>query len=288
MELHFIKIRWGDIILLKSGDEAAMIDAGHAEDFFQIEEYLNRLGVKRLAFLLLTHFHPDHYGSIAQIVEHFSVERVYLKEYSGLDYKTAGGKIADDAYRYDQMEKYKSICQAVKTHSKLVPVEGIEEISFAGQSLKLYNTGNLLREIYEDENYPNYYHRERFSENQNCLAAFLRVHGVNVFFGGDVRDEEWHHPLADRTNTQIARAIGEEMDIYKVPHHGTTRCNTDEALAIYKPKLAVITNGREFVEQNSTILQDLKRANEDVRVLLTDERDVVIAISEDGCITVKE
>lgn len=286
MELHFLKIYWGDIIILKSGDEVAMIDTGREAHFEQIEAYLNRLGVRKIAFILITHFHPDHYGSLAQIVLRFEVDRVYLKAYSGLDHKTAGGKIADDAYRQGEMEVYEALKNTVEAHSRLISPEEISEIYFDGYKLQLYRTQNLLREIYEDEEYPNYYHRFRFSENQNCLAALMKVDGVNVFFGGDVRDEEWHHPLANRTNTQIAREIGEQIDVYKVPHHGTNRCNTDEALAIYKPKIAVITNRPEFVETNSTILQDLKRANEDVRVLLTGERDVVIRISKAGEITV--
>ena len=288
MELHFLKIRWGDIIILKSGDRVAMIDTGYEGNFEQIREYLNALGTRKIDFILLSHFHPDHYGSIAQIVENFEVGTVYLKEYSGLDYKTAGGKLADDDYRRSEEEKYRSIKRAVETHSRLGVTERTEEIEFDGYRLKLYHAQNLIRQIYEDETHLEFYHRIAFSENQNSLAALMKVNGVNVFFGGDVRDEAWDHPLANRANTQIAQAIGEQIDIYKVPHHGTTRCNTDEALATYRPRMAVITNGKAFVEERSTILQDLARANADVRVLLTEERDVVIEISDTGEITVKD
>ena len=287
MELHFLKIRWGDVIILKSGNKIAMIDTGHEEIFPQIQAYLHALGVQKIEFILLSHFHPDHYGSLAQIVEHFDVGVVYLKEYSGLDYKTAGGKIADDDYRRGEEEKYQLIRCTVEAHSRLGVTEQTEAIDFDGYSIKLYHAQNLIRQIYEDETHPDFYHRIAFSENQNSLAALMKVNGVNVFFGGDVRDEAWDHPLANRTNTQIAQAIGEQIDIYKVPHHGTTRCNTDNALAIYQPKIAVITNGKAFVTEKSTILDDLARANADVRVLLTDEHDVVIEISDAGEITVK-
>lgn len=288
MEIHFLKIRWGDIIILKNGDRVAMIDTGHEESFLQIRDYLNALGVRKIDFILLSHFHPDHYGSIAQIVENFEVGTVYLKEYSGLDYKTAGGKIADDDYRRGEAEKYQNLKRAVEAHSRLGVTEQTEEIDFEGYRLKLYHAQNLIRQIYEDATHPDFYHRIAFSENQNSLAVLMKVNGVNVFFGGDVRDEAWDHPLANRSNTQIAQAIGEQIDIYKVPHHGTTRCNTDEALSIYRPRMAIITNGKAFVRENSTILQDLARANADVRVLLTDEHDVVIEISDAGEITVKD
>ena len=80
MELHFLKIRWGDVIILKSGNKIAMIDTGHEEIFPQIQAYLHALGVQKIEFILLSHFHPDHYGSLAQIVKNFEVGTVYLKE----------------------------------------------------------------------------------------------------------------------------------------------------------------------------------------------------------------
>ena len=286
MELHFLKMRWGDIILLKNGNDVAMVDTGHDADFEQICTYLENMGVQKLSFILLTHFHRDHYGSIPMLVKHFEVDRVYFKQYSGLDAKTSGGKPADDAYRQGEWELCECMKSAIRENSRLIPVEEIREIAFGGCQINLHAAQNSILEIYEDPSNEKFYHKISFSENQNSLAVFMKVSGVNVFLGGDVRDEAWDHPLANRVNTRIANEIGEQIDIYKVPHHGTTRCNSDEALAIYKPKIAVITNGQDFVRNNSTILQDLQRANKDVTVYLTDEQDVVISISDQGEISV--
>ena len=82
--------------------------------------------------------------------------------------------------------------------------------------------------------------------------------------------------------------IKEKIDIYKVPHHGTINCNSDKALEIYKPKIAVITNEDEYLKNNSTIYDDLKRANKDVKILLTEKHNSVIKISDNGNIVYRE
>lgn len=68
MRLHFLKTAWSDIILLEHNDEFAMIDTGFAEQFPKINRYLTTLGVKHLSFILITHFHRDHYGAIPEII----------------------------------------------------------------------------------------------------------------------------------------------------------------------------------------------------------------------------
>ena len=288
MELHFLKITWGDIIILKSDDEVALVDTGYDGNFNEISDYLDKLNVKKISFILLTHFHRDHYGSIAQIVKKYDVEKVYFKDYSGLDKTTAWGTIADDNYRNNEMKKCLEIKKIILENSNLIQTENIKTIKFGDTELELYNNDNSIKKIYEDDNYKDSYHKILFSENQNSLAIFMKVNGINVFLGGDIFDREAIHPKANYVNYQIASSIKEKIDIYKVPHHGTINCNSDKALEIYKPKIAVITNEDEYLKNNSTIYDDLKRANKDVKILLTEKYNIVIKISDNGNIVYRE
>lgn len=288
MELHFLKITWGDIIILKSDDEVALVDTGYDGNFNEISDYLDKLNVKKISFILLTHFHRDHYGSIAQIVKKYDVEKVYFKDYSGLDKTTAWGTIADDNYRNNEMKKCLEIKKIILENSNLIQTENIKTIKFGDTELELYNNDNSIKKIYEDDNYKDSYYKILFSENQNSLAIFMKVNGINVFLGGDIFDREAIHPKANYVNYQIASSIKEKIDIYKVPHHGTINCNSDKALEIYKPKIAVITNEDEYLKNNSTIYDDLKRANKDVKILLTEKHNIVIKISDNGNIVYRE
>ena len=288
MELHFLKITWGDIIILKSDDEVALVDTGYDGNFNEISDYLDKLNVKKISFILLTHFHRDHYGSIAPIVKKYDVEKVYFKDYSGVDKTTAWGTIADDNYRNNEMKKCLEIKKIILENSNLIQTENIKTIKFGEAELELYNNDNSIKKIYEDDNYKDSYHKILFSENQNSLAIFMKVNGINVFLGGDIFDREAIHPKANYVNYQIASSIKEKIDIYKVPHHGTINCNSDKALEIYKPKIAVITNEDEYLKNNSTIYDDLKRANKDVKILLTEKHNIVIKISDNGNIVYRE
>lgn len=288
MELHFLQTTWSDIIILKNGNDVAMIDTGYDKQFEAIKEYLDKINVKKISFILLTHFHRDHYGSIPSIVKNYDVEKVYFKDYSSLDKFTAWGTIADDKYRKDEYNKYIEMKKIIEENSELVQVENINLIKFGECELKLYNNCNSIKEIYEDDKCESSYHKILFSENQNSLAVFLKVNGVNILLGGDISDRESIHAKDDFVNYQIASSITEEIDIYKVPHHGTVNCNSEKTLNIYKPKIAIITNDEEYLRNESTIYQDLVKANKDVKILLTEKHNIVINISDVGNISYKE
>lgn len=288
MKIHFLKGVWKDIIILENDQNIAFIDTGYQEDSEQIKEYLSRINKKDISFILLTHFHRDHYGCISFLVKNYHVDKVYFKEYSGLDKTTAAGKEADNEYRENERKCCEEIKSLIQKYSTLVEVEKINSIPFGEIELKLLNHSNSMKEIYHDKNCLEYYHKYSFNENQNSLIAFMKVYGINVLFGGDTFDQESSHPLANYSNKRAALLIHEQVDIYKVPHHGTDRCNSRETLEILKPKIVIITNGKDYLHQHSHVLQDLKQANKDIKILLTENHNIVINISKDGTITYEE
>ena len=287
MKLHFLKTTWSDIIL-QDNNKVALIDTGFADQFEQIKDYLDKINIKNISFILLTHFHRDHYGSISKLVNNYNVEKVYFKNYSNLDKTTAWGTLADDEYRNKERKKCDNLKKIINKKSELINVENINEINFNGYILKIYKNNNLIKEIYEDKNYSDTYHKIRYNENLNSIAVFMKINGVNILLGGDITDMQDEHPKANYVNYQIATTINEEIDIYKVPHHGTNYCNSTKTLNIYKPKLAIITNGIDYLENESSIFEDLKRANKNIKILLTENNNIVVNISKDGSINYEE
>ncbi|MCM1052783.1 MAG: MBL fold metallo-hydrolase [Ruminococcus sp.] len=287
MELHFLKTTWSDIIILKNNDDIALIDTGFEEQFNDIKNYLDKLNINHISFILLTHFHRDHYGCISKIISNYKVDNVYYKEYSALDNTTATGIPADDSYRENELNKWFKIKKDIETFSNLVRVENVKEISFSNYKIELFHTSNAIKEVYNDKSNKETYKKILFSENRNCLAAFLKVNGVNILLAGDIFDTEKKHHLVSYVNYDIATTIKEEIDIYKVPHHGTTGCNSKKTLEIYKPKTAIITNSDAYLKKESTIYNDLRRANKDVKILLTENENIIISIDNLGNISCK-
>ncbi len=93
-------------------------------------------------------------------------------------------------------------------------------------------------------------------------------------------DEEAAHPLANRQTTETAKQINRWIDVYKAPHHGTNHTAEPEALSIFRPRLAIITNAMEWLSNYDTI-DNLRRANPSVEIRLTDE-DIVVDLTEEG------
>ena len=278
MKIHFLKTEWSDIIILQNKEEIAFIDTGFEEQFEQICEYINSNfpAPVKIKFILNTHFHRDHYGCISKLTETFDVEKVYLKEYSSLDCTTAWGTPADDEYRHSEMEKYQKLKAELEEKNKYVSIEGVETINFGEAVIRLYNTENVIRKIYEDESTPETYHKIMFSENTNSLATFMEIDGHTVFFGGDCNDLPQPHPLADKILYKTAKNINKKIDVYKVPHHGTNHTGLAETLEIFKPKTAIFTNSEEYVSKESDALTNLKTANPKVKILWTNNSSQII------------
>lgn len=285
MRIHFLKTEWSDMIILEDNGHFAMIDTGMADQFSQISEFLNSHGAEKLDFILLTHFHRDHYGSIPALLEAYPVDKVIMKAYSGLDRTTAWGTIADDAYRADEMRKYHAMQELVRKKSTLIQAEEIEHVDFMGHRLALYNTANSIRTIYEDKAYPETYHQFTCSENQNSLAIWMEAEGVNVFFGGDIQDAPSVHPLANDVNSRIACKVGKKADVYKAPHHGTIHTAGPDALAVYQPEYVVITNGENYLRDHSDVFSLL--APYHPVIYLTEHQDVSMTLDH-GKVIVQE
>jgi competence protein ComEC len=64
----------GDSLLLQVREGAVLVDQGPPEA--EVDDQLRRLGVRKLALLVLTHPQRDHVGGAAEVLEHVGVERV--------------------------------------------------------------------------------------------------------------------------------------------------------------------------------------------------------------------
>lgn len=288
MRIHFLKSAWRDIILLQEGEEFAMIDAGLDDQFPMIRDYLDALNVRRLSFVLLTHFHVDHYGGIPDVLRTYEVQKVYLKEYSALESIDSYGRPATAESRAKETETYHLIESLSRKRSELVPLAGVTSVPFGPYTIRLFNSGNTVRRIYEDGDHPDTCGQYCFSENMNSLGAVLEANGAAVFFGGDLSDVPAAHPLADRMHYQIAKEIGRQVDLYKAPHHGTVGTALPETLAILRPRIAVITNGMEYLSQHSDVFERLRTANPDVQFFLTEKQHVIADIAPDGSIRITQ
>lgn len=82
LKVHFIDVGQADSILIQDGSVNMLIDAGNNEDEKTIIDYLKKQGVKKLDYVIATHPHEDHIGSMDAVIKTFEIGKIYAPKVS--------------------------------------------------------------------------------------------------------------------------------------------------------------------------------------------------------------
>ncbi|MCR4576861.1 MAG: GNAT family N-acetyltransferase [Clostridiales bacterium] len=287
--IHFLRACWSDIILIESDGEFGLIDTGYDHDSERISAYLDSLGVKRLEWILITHFHKDHYGSLTALLKRYPVGKVYMKKFSGLNVSDGSGHKASAEFNQMELANCESMCALADSVSELAVIdERLKKVRLGAFVFRVFGASDAIRDMYEDPVSP-YFGQIRFGENTNSVALYAEVNGAGIFLGADANNETLDDPRYSRANTQYAHAVGKPVDLYKVPHHGCGNIFSDETLSILQPLYSVVTNweptlSRRFTENRDRLLS----ARAGAKVLCTDRCGYVFTIGPDGQLSYDE
>ena len=78
LKVHFMDVGQADSILIQHGGENMLIDAGNNDDEDTLKNYLGNLGITEFKYVVGTHPHEDHIGSLDYIVNSFKIGKVYF------------------------------------------------------------------------------------------------------------------------------------------------------------------------------------------------------------------
>lgn len=76
LAVHYIDVGQGDCSLAVYGDKTVLIDSGEKEYGEPVEKYIKELGITRLDYVIATHPHSDHIGSMYYIIDNFDIGTV--------------------------------------------------------------------------------------------------------------------------------------------------------------------------------------------------------------------
>lgn len=77
--VHFIDVGQGDSTLIQfPNGEISLIDAGTRNNGEKVIEYLQKIGIKKIDYLIATHPHEDHIGGLPQVIKNFDIGKVYM------------------------------------------------------------------------------------------------------------------------------------------------------------------------------------------------------------------
>ncbi|WP_307861710.1 ComEC/Rec2 family competence protein [Nocardioides xinjiangensis] len=233
----------GDGIALRAGPgQAVVVDAGPEPAV--MDACLDRLGITSVPLLVLTHFHADHVGGVAGVVDGREVGAI---EATGLVEPAAGAR-------------------GVESAAGRVPAQAAYGLTRTVGEVTLQTVWPRPGESRVDPS--------ESAANNASVVLVAEVAGVRVLLTGDVE------PSAQAA---LARDLSDlRVDVLKVPHHGSRHQDTDW-LGSLGARLALVSVGEDndYGHPAPDLLSSLSSAG--MRVWRTDlSGDVAVVARDEG------
>lgn len=79
MKVHYLDVGQGDSIFIELPNSKTMlIDAGDPSNEEFITDYIKNLTYNKIDYIIATHPHQDHIGSLAYIINNFKIDSIYM------------------------------------------------------------------------------------------------------------------------------------------------------------------------------------------------------------------
>ena len=225
LELYFIDVEGGQATLVVGpSGQSLLIDTGYTgfggRDTLRIAAAAKDAGVKKIDTLLITHFHDDHVGGVANLLDRFQVSTF-------LDH---GPSIETHGYPSVYSEAFAKGQHQVVAPGDKIPVKGLDVTVVAAAGKVIAGSGE---------------------PNPNCAGLTPRQTpdeqgensqsvGVVIAFGkfrfADLGDLTWNKELALLCPENKAGKI----DLYLTTHHGG---ESPKAIWGMTPRVAIMNNG---------------------------------------------
>lgn len=202
-----------DAFLITTPHSAVLIDAGSPSHGKRLAQQLLELGIRKLDFLIITHFDSDHIGGVGHILKNIQVDQLLQSPLFSQN---------KDSHQYRSILKKHNIQpDSVQTTEQFL-LDGVAYTIFPPQKK----------------------HYARDERNNASLLIHL-CHGDHTFwFMADAREA--------RIRELFSLSPG-HCDLLKVPHHGHYQKILPALFQTLSPRYAVITSGSDKKEDPKTL-----------------------------------
>lgn len=226
LKIHYIDVGQADCILIEQNGHYMLIDGGNSDSADTIISYINNLGIKKFDYIIGTHPHEDHIGSLDDVILNFEVEKVLFPK------------------KISSTKTFENFVNAVKYKNLKLTVPEVGTTYKLGDTTFKVMAPNSTD--YEDIN--NY-----------SIVIKLMYENTSYIFTGDAEklsEEEIISKFSDEL----------KCDVLKIAHHGSSSSTSDTFLKLCRPKYAIISLGMDnsYGHPHKVVLDRLKKYGADV------------------------
>lgn len=284
-KVHFVDVGQGDCMIIELPDGKIMtIDAGDRSSEVEttIEEYIQKLNLTQIDYLLATHQDADHIGNMDAFFDNTIVKHVYRPSvlYTGTKDTSSWptgfnvGKTNAQGGKVSTTATYHSFLNMLLAES--------------GCTWEFFNKDTLIQgSVFVNETNKDYYFDFltpmanvtdiAYSDaNDYSPIVLFNYCGVDILFTGDAEAEVMQEYLTNYSNTY-------DIDVLKVGHHGSLTSTSDAYIKALKPEYCVIQVGlgNSYNHPRQEII-DILHNNNSLIYRNDTNGDIVLTICPDG------
>lgn len=251
IEIHMIDVGQAESILIIQGENTILIDTGEMSCGKVIVDYLSRVGIDKIDYLILTHFHKDHIGGAHKIISSLEIEKIICMDSKGFS-------SLQEWFWYIDMSISKKVNELM--YGKKIQLE------------TPYDENGNLRKFLLGNSEITFLSQEIDTEivNNKSIVTKLVFGNFSALFMADAEAEVEENLIEDKANM--------EVKLLKVGHHGSNTSSTSKFLELTNPEIALISCGEDndYLHPHNSVLSRL----EGVKIYRTDINGSIIVKSD--------
>ncbi|MBE6764387.1 MAG: MBL fold metallo-hydrolase [Ruminococcaceae bacterium] len=250
MVIHFIDVGQGDCSLVQGGGVNILIDSGENGMGTVVVEYLEKIGVSKLHWIIGSHPHSDHIGGIDTVIKSVEVDNLMLP-------------VVDE-----------SLTPVTSTYSDVLDAAEEYDVSLTmAKAGDFYEFDGMMMEILSPDTQFNY------SDLNDCsLVVRFSVNGFSYLTTGDISSSVERDILENGYDVSA--------DVLKLAHHGSSTSSSWAFLKRSAPQYAVVSCGfdNDYGHPHDIVIDRLNEL--DITIVRRDRLGNVVFTYKEGAVDV--
>ena len=236
LDIYVIDVEGGNATLFVTpAHDSLLIDTGNAgpvasvRDAGRILEAMKAAGVEQIDHLIITHWHGDHFGGLAELAS-----KTTIKEFIDHGPNVQPGELADNFLKSTYPGLYAKAKHTVAKPGDKIVMSGLDVrvVASAGETIKTPLTGAGKANPY----CANYKPGDNNAEDPQSVGIHVAFGKFRTVHLGDLTKNK-EYELMCPTNR-----IG-TVDVLLGLHHGQSSSNSEVAVYALHPRVAIMNDG---------------------------------------------